>query len=134
MALRFLLVDDNPRVLEAARDFLERDGINFVGVASTGSEALQRVEALRPDVVLIDLDLGDESGFDLAVALAEGTEVARAARVVLISAYPEAEFGDLIDASPALGFVAKADLSAQALFNVLGDDGEDECASDSRGR
>jgi len=121
MALRFLLVDDNPRFLDAARDLLERDGINFVGVASTTAEGLQRVAELRPDVVLVDLDLGDESGFDLAARLAEGPEAAPAARVVLISAYPEAEFGDLIDDCPALGFIAKADLSARALLNLLGD-------------
>jgi CheY-like chemotaxis protein len=117
MALRVLLVDDNRRFLEVARDLLQREGIDVIGVASTSTEAIQLVEERQPDVVLVDIDLGDESGFDLAARFAKGD--ALDPKVVLISAYSEAEFADLIAASPACGFVAKAELSAQAISDAL---------------
>ena len=120
MALRLLLVDDNRRFLDAARDVLEREGIDVVGTASTSTETLLLVDELQPDVVLIDIVLGEDSGFDLAQRLTEGTNDRHDARVILISAYPEAEFVDLIAGSPAVGFVPKARLSAQAVSNALG--------------
>jgi CheY-like chemotaxis protein len=60
-----LIVDDNMRFLDAARSTLERQGIQVIATATTTAEALQRAEALRPDVVLVDISLGDESGFEL---------------------------------------------------------------------
>jgi DNA-binding NarL/FixJ family response regulator len=122
MAQRYLLVDDNRGFLEAARDLLERQGVDVVGVASTSAETLRLVAQLRPDVVLVDIDLGDESGIDLASRLAMGTGDTR---IVLISAYPEAEFADLVAASGAVGFVSKAELSAQAVSNLLEDRDDD---------
>lgn len=118
MARRFLIVDDNVHFLRAARDLLEREGVSVVGVASTSAEAARLAQELQPDVILIDVDLGDENGFDLAQRLAAGD----ASRVVLISAYPEAEFAELITASPAAGFVSKSELSASAVSAVLGSD------------
>jgi two-component system nitrate/nitrite response regulator NarL len=115
MALRSLIVDDNARFLAAARTLLEREGIAVVGVASSSAEAVQLAGALRPDVALVDIDLGDESGFDVARRLA-GAELSQ---VVLISAYPEADFAELIAASPAVGFLAKADVSALKIREVL---------------
>ena len=117
MALRVLLVDDNRHFLEAARDLLEREGVDVVGTASTSAETLRLVEQLQPNVVLVDIDLGAESGFDLASRLAAVTD----ACICLISAYSEAEFADLIAASPADGFVPKAELSAEAISNLLGE-------------
>ena len=70
MPLRCLLVDDNEAFLEAASVLLEREGLTVVGVASSIAEALRQVRALRPDVILVDIGLGDESGFDLARLLA----------------------------------------------------------------
>jgi two-component system nitrate/nitrite response regulator NarL len=67
--LRCLIVDDSPRFLHAARGLLERQGIRVVGVASTGAEALQQATQLRPDITLLDINLGGESGFDLALRL-----------------------------------------------------------------
>ncbi len=116
MTQRYLLVDDNRGFLEAARDLLEGEGVDVVGVASTSGETLRLVAQLQPDVVLVDVDLGDESGFDLASRLAM---VTADTRIVLISAYPEAEFADLIAASGAIGFVSKAELSAQAVSYLL---------------
>jgi DNA-binding NarL/FixJ family response regulator len=70
MAVGVLIVDDNQLFLEAARGLLERQGLRVVGVAATTAEALRRAEELRPEVVLVDITLGGESGFDLARRLA----------------------------------------------------------------
>jgi DNA-binding NarL/FixJ family response regulator len=86
-----------------------------VGVASTSAEALQLARDLHPDGILVDVDLGDESGLDLALELAS----VEYAPVVLISAYPESELADLIAASPAVGFVSKSDLSASAVSSLI---------------
>jgi DNA-binding NarL/FixJ family response regulator len=110
--LRCVIVDDNPSVLIAARGLLEREGISVVGVASNTAEALLAVADLRPDVVLVDIDLGGESGFDLARQL-DG------ASVILISTHAERDYADLIEASPAVGFLAKSELSAGAIRAVL---------------
>ena len=119
MALSCLIVDDNAGFLDAARQLLERQGITVAGVASTGDEALERALALRPDVTLIDIDLGDESGFDVARRLT-GAAGLEDVRVVLISMYAEKDFTDVIAASPAVGFVSKPSLSATAIHQVLG--------------
>jgi CheY-like chemotaxis protein len=122
MALRSLIVDDNRDFLEAARSLLERQGISVVGVASNCAEAVRLADELRPDVALVDIDLGEESGFDLTLRLA-GAPRGEEFRVVLISAYAEKDFADLIAASPAVGFVSKADISAGAIREILGDRG-----------
>jgi DNA-binding NarL/FixJ family response regulator len=114
--LRMVIVDDSSHFLDAARNLLEHDGIDVVGVARTSAEALDLAGELRPDVFLVDVDLGEESGFDLAQRLVASTT----SRVVLISAYPESELADLIASSPADGFVSKSELSAEAVANVLG--------------
>lgn len=114
-ALRVLIVDDNRQFLAAASDVLERDGATVVGLASTSAEALRLTDELQPDVVLVDIDLGDESGFELAKRLA----AAAGARVVLISVYPESELAELVAASPAVGFLSKSELSATTIANVL---------------
>jgi len=114
--LRMVIVDDSSHFLDAARNLLEHDGIDVVGVASRSAEAIELVAALRPDVILVDVDLGEESGFDLAQQLVVFEDV----RVVLISAYPESELADLIAASPVDGFVSKSELSAEALSNLFG--------------
>jgi DNA-binding NarL/FixJ family response regulator len=119
VSLRTLIVDDNARFLQAARDLLEREGIAVVGVASTSDEALRRAAELRPDVTLVDVYLGAESGLDLARRLSVQGDPERA-RVILISTYAESDFPDLATVSPAIGFVSKADLSASAIKKALG--------------
>lgn len=111
------MVDDSPRFLAAARPILEQGGVEVVGVASNPTEALQQVEKLRPDIVLVDIDLGDYSGFDLARELASVDTT----RMILISTHAEADFKDLIASSPALGFIPKPQLSASAIEDLLGD-------------
>jgi CheY-like chemotaxis protein len=115
--LRCLIVDDNADFLHAARDLLERQGINVVAVASSGSEALEQLDELRPDVALIDVDLGDESGFELARRFAERAD--GAPPVILVSTYAEIDVADMVLASPAAGFVSKSQLSAQLIRYVL---------------
>lgn len=113
--LRILIVDDSRLFLDAARGALEQDGVAVVGVASTSAEAVALARELRPDGILVDVDLGEESGLDLASELAS----VQAAPVVLISTYPESDLADLIAASPAVGFLSKADLSAQAIASLI---------------
>ena len=79
MTLRCLLVDDNEPFLEAARVLLRKQGIDVVGVASTGAEALRLADELRPDVVLVDIDLGGESGFELTRQLTQESSLLRRA-------------------------------------------------------
>jgi DNA-binding NarL/FixJ family response regulator len=116
VALRLLIVDDSLVFLEAARAVLDREGIAVVGVASTSAEAIRRVEELRPDVTLVDIDLGDESGFDVVRQLARA---AAGSRTILISTHEETDYADLIEASPAVGFLAKSRLGAEAVREVL---------------
>jgi DNA-binding NarL/FixJ family response regulator len=123
MSLRSFLVDDSPRFLAAARELLEREGIEVVGIASTIDDALRLTGALRPDLCIVDIDLGDESGFDLARQLAEPGATQQ--RVLLVSAYPESDFSDMIADSPALGFLPKPELSAASIRAMLAtDDGD----------
>ena len=116
--LRCLIVDDSPRFLDAARGLLEGQGITVVGVASTGAEAIRRVEELRPDVTLLDIDLGGESGLELARRL-HGQAGRAPAPVILISTHAEQDYAELIAASPAIGFLAKTALSADAIHGLL---------------
>jgi len=116
--MRLLIVDDNAHFLEAARDLLERDGITVVAVASSSAEALRRIDEFRPDVVLVDVDLGDDSGLDLARRIVAANRGAQSS-VILISANQEQDLVDLIDGSPAIGFVAKSELSGRAIFALL---------------
>jgi CheY-like chemotaxis protein len=114
--LRCLIIDDSPRFLDAARGLLERQGITVVGVASNSAEALQRVVELRPDVTLLDIDLGGESGLELARRL-HGRP--GPAPVILISTHAEQDYEELIAASPAIGFLPKTALSAAAIRDLL---------------
>jgi CheY-like chemotaxis protein len=118
--LRLLMVDDSSKFLAAARCWLERQGITVVGVASTVAQALQQAEALRPDVVLVDIDLGGESGIELANQL-QGNAGVDSSRVILMSAYAEEDYAELIAASPAVGFLSKADLSGQRIRDLVGE-------------
>jgi DNA-binding NarL/FixJ family response regulator len=118
MTLRSLIVDDNRSFLGAARDLLVREGIDVVGVASTGEEALSLAQELNPDLALVDIDLGAESGFDVARQLAQLANV-DGSRIVLISTHAEKDFAELIEASPAVGFLSKSDLSATKVYELL---------------
>ncbi len=118
MAVRCLLVDDNHVFLRAARHLLEREGIDVVAVASSGAEASRRSEEFRPDVALVDIELGEESGFDVARLLAAAGRTSDP-RIILISSYSADDFTELIEDSPALSFLPKPDLSAGAIKGIL---------------
>ena len=118
MALRCLIVDDTLSFCEAARDLLEGQGVAVVGYASSGAEAIRSVEELRPEVALVDIDLGADSGFDLVRRLADDVD-GDAPRVILISTHDEREFVKLIESSPAVGFLAKTELSAERIYQLL---------------
>jgi DNA-binding NarL/FixJ family response regulator len=117
MTIQCLIVDDSREFLEAAQTLLEREGLTIAGVASTSAEALRKADTLRPDVVLVDVSLGDESGIELARRLVAGP--AHDARVILISTRSEAELADLIAMSRAAGFLPKSELSADAIRGFL---------------
>jgi DNA-binding NarL/FixJ family response regulator len=118
MTVRCVIVDDSPAVLRAASELLEGEGIAVVGVAATGEEAVRLMEELKPDVMLVDIDLGPESGLDLARRVAH-TRDSAGSRTILISTHDEADFAKLIAASPAIGFLPKSDLSATAIHRLL---------------
>jgi DNA-binding NarL/FixJ family response regulator len=114
--VRCVIVDDSSLFLEGAAELLGREGLDVVGVASNSAEAIRLVRELQPDVTLVDIDLGDEDGFELAQRL---HAMSGASQVILVSTHAEQDLAYLIEQSPALGFIAKARLSAQAIRDTL---------------
>jgi DNA-binding NarL/FixJ family response regulator len=116
--VRCLIIDDNEPFLNEARELLEREGIDVIGVATTVAEAQAKIAELQPDLTLVDIDLGSESGFDLIRAMADQPNRSTTS-VILISVHDQSDFADLIQASAAAGFVSKTELSARAIQDVL---------------
>jgi DNA-binding NarL/FixJ family response regulator len=119
MVLRCFIVDDSPQFLAAAQTLLERDGLTVVGAASTTEEALRQVEDADPDVVLVDVDLGDESGFEVVRRFQQETSLDQST-VILISTYAEEDLGELVRSAPVAAFLSKSRLSAGAIRRILG--------------
>jgi DNA-binding NarL/FixJ family response regulator len=128
VSLRCLIVDDNAGFIAAARSLLEGQGISVVGTASSTIDAVQKARELRPDVALVDIDLGVDSGFDAARRLADASSQSAPA-VILISTHDRDEFADLIETSPAVGFLAKTDLSAATIQQLLAASDESDAAA-----
>jgi CheY-like chemotaxis protein len=120
MALRCLLVDDSSRFLEAASRLLAEQGLAVAGVASTSAEAHARVRELEPDVTIVDVNLNGESGFDLAWQLA-ATSDGPPPRTILTSTHSESDLAELVAITPVLGFIAKDELSADAIRDFVAD-------------
>jgi len=118
MTISCLIVDDNRPFLEAARTLLEREGLTVAGVATTSIEALRQAETLRPDIVLVDIALGEENGFDLARQLVQDG-VGAESTVVLISTRAEEDVADQLTETPAAGFLSKTALSAAAILQIV---------------
>jgi CheY-like chemotaxis protein len=116
--MRCLIVDDSADFRDAASAMLERAGISVVGKASNSAEALRFYEDLHPDVALVDVDLGGEDGFELAEQL-DRMSTASALAVILVSTYAESDLAEMIDKSPAVGFLQKLSLSPDAIRNLL---------------
>jgi len=117
--VRCLLVDDNGVFIETARLLLTREGVVVAGTASSIAEALRQASELRPDVVLVDIALGNENGFELARRLA-GSGTGAGPAVIMISTRAGADFTDMVADCQAAGFLAKDELSAAAIQRILG--------------
>jgi CheY-like chemotaxis protein len=111
-----LIVDDHPSFRGMARALLESEGYTVVGEAPDGASAVEQAHTLRPDIVLLDVQLPDMDGFAVAARLsANGSTPA----IVLTSSRDGSDFGSLIEESGARGFVAKAEISAEAIAALL---------------
>lgn len=119
MALHCLIVDDNTSFREELRALLVEQGLDVVGGAGTAADACRQIAELRPDLALIDIDLGGESGLELARRLHKQPGGAAVSYVILISTHDETEYADLIQASSAIGFLAKSDLSAASIRRMV---------------
>jgi CheY-like chemotaxis protein len=116
MACRILIIDDNTAFRATARSLLERDALVVVAEAGTALNGIQQAEGHRPDLVLVDVQLPDFDGFEVAERL---SHLERAPDVILTSSLDATDFGALVANSPALGFIPKADLSAAAIEELL---------------
>ncbi|GAA2907794.1 hypothetical protein GCM10010517_74240 [Streptosporangium fragile] len=112
-----LLVDDHAGFRRMARRLLEAGGLDVVGEAADGGEALARARELRPKVVVLDVLLPDIDGFAVAEKLAEFPDPPK---VVLISSHSLSELGGKIDTTRVRGFLAKDELTAQRLAELAG--------------
>jgi DNA-binding NarL/FixJ family response regulator len=117
MSRRLLIVDDNPDFRRLARRLLETEGYEIVGDAEDARAAVSAAATLSPEVVLLDVNLPDASGFDLAARL---TRERPAIAVLLTSTHGRHDFEQLALASGARGFVPKDDLSGSELDRLLG--------------
>jgi DNA-binding NarL/FixJ family response regulator len=114
MATTVLIVDDHPSFRATARMLLEAEGYSVVGEANDGTSALKAAGRLVPQVVLLDINLPDLDGFQVADKLRGGPS-----EIVLISSRDASDYGDSIRVSGARGFIAKGELSAATLAEVL---------------
>jgi DNA-binding NarL/FixJ family response regulator len=111
-----VIVDDHASFRAVARRLLELEGFDVVGEAPDGETGVALARRLEPDLVLLDVNLPDMDGFEVAARLArEGSDAA----IVLTSSRDRADFGPLVDGSPARGFVPKAELSGDALLALI---------------
>ena len=111
-----LIVDDHPSFRASARALLEAEGFDVVGEAPDGESALEAVGELHPDVVLLDVQLPDLDGFQVASRLTRNGDCPC---VVLVSSRDGSDFGPLVSQSGARGFVPKAELSGAAITALL---------------
>lgn len=111
-----LIVDDHPSFRASARRMLEAEGLEVVGEAADGSGAIAAAQQLQPDLVLLDVQLPDLDGFEVAERLAAlGVRSA----VVLTSSRTSAEYGSLVADAPTRAFITKSELSGAALAGLL---------------
>jgi len=110
-----LIVDDHPSFRASARAILEADGFSIVGEAEDGATGLALLRKLRPDVVLLDVQLPDMAGFDVCIECGDLDKTS----VVLVSSRDATDYGSLIESSGARGFVPKADLSGAAIISLI---------------
>jgi DNA-binding NarL/FixJ family response regulator len=116
MAHTVLIVDDHPSFRASARIVLESEGFDVVGEAEDGASAISQCSLLRPEVVLLDVQLPDTDGFHVCAQLMgkDGCP-----KVILTSSRDSADFGPLVHTSGARGFVPKAELSGERVQELL---------------
>ena len=118
MRVTVLIVDDHEAFRESATALLEAEGFSVVGGVADGGGAVAAVERLRPAVVLVDVQLPDVDGFEVAERLA--AILPDPPVVVLISSREAAAYGRRLEAAPSRGFIAKRELSGAALAALVG--------------
>jgi DNA-binding NarL/FixJ family response regulator len=116
MAETVLIVDDHPGFRAAARQLLELEGYEVVGEAEDGLSAIEAARALRPDFILLDVQLPDVDGFEVAERLCVDP---LAPLIVLTSSRDRSDYGSCLATTPARGFVPKAELSAAGIADIL---------------
>ena len=117
MATRVVIVDDHGPFRSVARETLEQAGFEVVGEAADARSGLDVIRSVRPDVVLLDVNLPDLNGLDVARRLAAES---RSAAVVLISEVDSTSYRRLAGAGLAAGFIPKSELTAASLRAVTG--------------
>jgi DNA-binding NarL/FixJ family response regulator len=117
MPKRVLIVDDHPSFRLTARALLEAEGFEVVGEAADGASAIEQAKRLKPDVMLLDVQLPDMDGFAVSEALCQN---GWSPAIVLTSSRDPSDFGSLVSTCGARGFVPKAELSADRLSTLLG--------------
>ena len=115
---RALIVDDSRAFCAAATAMLESAGVEVVGTAATLATAVHAADETRPDLILVDIDLGGENGFDVVAALNDLALEPRPA-IVLVSTHDEDDFADLVESSAAVGFVPKFALSVELIARAI---------------
>lgn len=116
MAIRIVIIDDDPSFLATVRSLLEREGFVVAGEALNGIDGVAAVADLAPDLVLVDVNLPDIDGFEVVDRLGDG---AGAPPAVLTSSRAAGDFGKLVETSRARGFITKADITGKALAELL---------------
>jgi DNA-binding NarL/FixJ family response regulator len=119
MSMTALVVDDHAGFRTSARFLLEIEGFEVVGEAADGASAIEAVERLRPELVLLDVQLPDGQGYDVARQIFER---GLTPRIVLVSSRDESDYGDKVRTSGAVGFLNKAELSGDRLRALLEED------------
>ncbi len=117
MGRTVLIVDDHPSFRASARAMFESAGFEVVGEAADGAAALEAVGALAPDVIVLDVQLPDMSGFDVCAALEARNGLTP--DVILVSSRDASDYGELVAASCACGFVPKGELSGDLVAELL---------------
>jgi DNA-binding NarL/FixJ family response regulator len=118
MAMTVLIVDDHATFRQTARLLLESEGFEVIGEAENGRAAVEKAASLSPELLLLDVQLPDTSGFEVA---SQVTKHDPAPAVILISSRDGRDFGPLVTSCGARGFIAKADLSGERVRDLLHD-------------
>jgi DNA-binding NarL/FixJ family response regulator len=116
MTIHVLVVDDHELFRASARRVLTASGFTVVGEAGDGAGAIEAAGRLHPDLVLLDIQLPDLDGFQVARELSIHSP---AAAVVLVSSRDRSDYGGLVERSGACGFIAKAELTGTRLRDVM---------------